>query len=300
VTAPSPVWRGVCLFQVCGIAGGIGGVVLAVRLARVHVVPLWWIAALAGAMLFVQTILLLGVKVLLGGRERLVFYHHAALFVLTTTAAATLAGEPLRQCLNAVTPSLFLFLACGRVGCWTAGCCYGRPCRFGFAYGEAHGDAVVEPFSRVPLFPVQLADSVAALGAASLGAALASYEICFGSYAAARFGLEFLRGEPGRRRALGLTEAQWTSAAILAITWPVALLPLAAIALRCRPLPADEIVELAAAIACSRIERTVATTSSGVSVTRKSGVVCVLTPATRSLLRRVEALDRLVCATRNA
>jgi hypothetical protein len=43
------------------------------------------------------------------------------------------------------------------------------------------------------------------------------------AYAAGRLGAEFLRGDPGRRRVLGLTEAQWTSLLIVAVAASVAV-----------------------------------------------------------------------------
>jgi hypothetical protein len=288
-----------CLFQVIGLAGSAAACALAFWLARSRGLSSLFVAILIALTIPAQTALTMVVKVALTGRERLVFYHHAALLLITTIAAARVADEPVGAWLDLTTPPLFLFLAFGRIGCWTAGCCYGRPSRFGFAYGETHDD-VARGLIGLPLCPVQLGDSAAALSAALLGVWGAPFHTCFATYAAARFPLEYLRGEPGRWRMLGLTEAQWTSAVLLLVEWPLSAFPLALTALVWRPLPPEHIVQLAQAVACTRIERAVATTSFGVRLKREGDALRVLTSAEPGVIRYVKALDRLLCANRSS
>jgi hypothetical protein len=297
--APPPTIHGVCLFQVCGLAGALAGCGLAASLAKTRELPLWFVAVLIACTLVTQIALALCVKLALHGRERLVFYHHAVVFVLTTVAVAAAMDQPVRPSLDVVTPALFAFLAFGRIGCWTAGCCYGLPSRFGLVYGQAHSAAVAPAFEGVPLWPVQITEALVAATVAIAGMAGVGFETCFATYALARFVLEYLRGDPDRGRLLHLTEAQWTSAAVMLLIWPLGAALLTLLWWVVRPWPPDHVVQLARALACARNERVVATTSFGISVTREAGVLRVLTPADPQLVRRVAALDRLLCTNRN-
>lgn len=290
---------GIYMFQACALAGAVAACALAFRLASDRRLSLWFVALLVPVTAAAQTGLALAVKVCRGGREQLVFYHHAAVFVLTVITAATVASQPIRAWLDVVTPAFFAFQSFGRVGCWAAGCCYGRPSRFGFAYGENHSDALPPDLCGVPLWPVQLAESVVAAACAAAGFAGAPFYTCLAPYAASRFLLEYFRGEPGRGRALGLTEAQWTSAAIVSVVWPLSIPLLLMVALLCRPLPPEHVLQLLRAIACTRIERAEAATSFSVVLKREAGELRVLSPVTSTMTRRVRMLDRLVCQSRN-
>ena len=116
-------------------------------------------------------------------------------------------------------------LGLGRLGCLMVGCCHGRPGESGIRYRDEHA---ADGFSRllvgVPLVPVQALESlwvfaVVAAGTLSLwggsapGAVLAGYTA---AYCSGRFFLEFLRGDSARPYVWGFSEAQWTSALLLA------------------------------------------------------------------------------------
>ena len=116
----------------------------------------------------------------------------------------------------AMLPALPLAHAFGRIGCFLAGCCYGRECAFGISY-PAGGSA---PFG-VSLFPVQLLESACLFIICFLlclyikkgGKRVLSMYICL--YAPVRFLLEFLRGDMHRGIFLCLSTAQWTSVLLL-------------------------------------------------------------------------------------
>jgi hypothetical protein len=139
----------------------------------------------------------------------------------------------LRQ-LDATALGLGAFLACGRVGCTNAGCCHGRPARRrGIRYGRRY---VAEGFPAhlvgVALVPVQPIEAAAVAGLVVAGSLVVAAGAAPGTglvlyvtgYALLRFGLEWLRGDEGRRSAAGLSEAQWTSLALLAIVAALGLL----------------------------------------------------------------------------
>ncbi|MDI9498842.1 MAG: prolipoprotein diacylglyceryl transferase [Bacillota bacterium] len=128
-----------------------------------------------------------------------------------------LAPWPLARPLIAVIP---LLQGLGRLGCFAAGCCYGRRCEQGIVF-------TVSPVApnHVPLIPTQLIEAAVGLvifviilrftlkgmGARRL---LAVYLLLYGS---ARFLIEFLRGDPERGFLFGLSTSQWLSLAALLI-----------------------------------------------------------------------------------
>src|SRR5207253_683315 len=110
-------------------AGVAAGFVLALRRARDPAVVLaaaaaMTVAALAGAHgLF---------RAMHGGDERfwnggLASTGGVAAGVIAAWVTAWVAGRPLAELLDALAPAGVLALAIGRLGCFLAGCCYGRP-----------------------------------------------------------------------------------------------------------------------------------------------------------------------------
>lgn len=121
--------------------------------------------------------------------------------------------DQLACCLLPVAP---LGLACCRVGCFCAGCCYGIPWEGPFAVVNACSPVGV---NGVPLFPVQLLAAALALllfvfmlvwpglrWPAPLSRLLGVFLTL---YSAGRFGLEFFRGDHLDRLWPGLTWSQW-------------------------------------------------------------------------------------------
>lgn len=117
--------------------------------------------------------------------------------------------------------------ALGRLGCLAAGCCYGRPSGLPWALAMGGPPQSVTPSTLwgVPLHPVQLYEAAAnlaiyvflswymipdiAAGRRRRGAAIISYILL---YAAARFILEFFRGDD-RGAWAGLATSQWLALA---------------------------------------------------------------------------------------
>jgi hypothetical protein len=157
---------------------------------------------------------------ILAGEEIIVFYHHGALFVATTALFLRVSGQPVLPYLDITIIGLGMFLACGRLGCLSVGCCHGRPSRWGVRYGrEAVETGFPSWLEGVRLFPVQALESlwvfcIVVAGTVWIwkgsvpGAVFAFYIV---AYAFGRFFLEFLRGDEDRPYWLGFSEAQWTS-----------------------------------------------------------------------------------------
>lgn len=111
------------------------------------------------------------------------------------------------------TPTIPLFHAFGRIGCFFGGCCYGIECNFGIMY------------NGVERFPVQIIECVCNFILAFLlfylsrkkmkkGSVLALYLII---YPVIRFTLEFFRGDEIRGFLLGLSTSQWISVLLFVI-----------------------------------------------------------------------------------
>jgi hypothetical protein len=211
-------------FRVCGLTGFCLATALAAGLThwlRLSLPVLGSLAVLAVCVFFG---LAMAEKVI-AGHERLVYYHHE-IAVLSAAALALQASQiAVLPYLDVVALSLGLFLTFGRIGCLLAGCCHGRPHRWGIRYGSAHR---VAGFPRhlvgVPVLPVQAIESACVLVVVALGllliltrapgAALAWY---LGAYGIVRFLLELLRGDTARPYWLGLSEAQWMSLGSIAL-----------------------------------------------------------------------------------
>ena len=155
---------------------------------------------------------------------------------------------------DVLAPAVALAHACGRVGCFLSGCCYGR-----VAVGVAPWAGVRFPkqiasdgslsgswpyldhlrsglVSRsdacsLPVYPVQLIEAVfnllVFLGLLVVwrkktrsGQVVVAYLLL---YPAGRFVLEFLRGDADRGMWLGLSLSQWSCLVILAVAVPLGL-----------------------------------------------------------------------------
>ncbi len=158
------------------------------------------------------------------GGETLIYYHHEiAVLGVTATTCLVLGLAPGRY-LDATALGLGACLGIGRIGCVAAGCCHGRPGRHGIAYGERYASSGFPPWLMgTTLVPVPAIESalvalvvvigcVAVADAHAPGAAFVWY---VEGYGVIRFFLEELRGDSSRRFVLGLSEAQWTSVAIV-------------------------------------------------------------------------------------
>jgi prolipoprotein diacylglyceryltransferase len=222
-----------CAFHVWGVAGYGAAAVLSIVLGTRAGLVVWMVPLLLLLAAAVFLALALATKIALGD-ECLIYYHHEIAVLACCAAIAHLVGSPVLTCLDVGAAGLGAFLAFGRLGCASVGCCYGRPSARGLVYGPAHAQAGFPAhLCGVRLVPVQWVESllVALLTVAAsvliwrrapAGAAFAVYA---GGYALLRFTLEFFRGDDGRGYLGGFSTAQWTSVAVwIAITFRAPLL----------------------------------------------------------------------------
>ena len=165
-----------------------------------------------------------GARYLAGG---MVFYGGLLGFLLVVYRTAKSYKDDSGEAALVLLPGAALLAACGRVGCFLVGCCYGRPT--GLPIGVVFS---VSPFAPagVPLFPTQLAEAgcelllggiILVLGLRTAPAKRAqtgrqALSVYLAVYALLRFILEFFRGDAARGLLAGLSTSQWISLLLLA------------------------------------------------------------------------------------
>ena len=150
----------------------------------------------------------------------LVFYGGLVGAALAAGLFARLRRLPLWELADVLAPGIALGHACGRVGCFVNGCCYGATTRL--PWGVPLPDA---PVGQVVLVhPTQLYEAFLLL---ALCAALTwqyrqkrfaghTFALYLVAYAVLRFALEFLRGDYGAFTVVGLKPGQAFSVLTLA------------------------------------------------------------------------------------
>ena len=112
------------------------------------------------------------------------------------------------QVVDVLAPGVMIGQAIGRLGCFSAGCCWGKPASVPWAvsFTDVYSARAVGTPLDNPLHPSQLYESLAAFLILAFLLWLAPRKKFHGQvflayvalYSLARFGLEFLRGDPDR------------------------------------------------------------------------------------------------------
>ena len=130
---------------------------------------------------------------------------------------------PVLPLLDAFAPGAALAHAVTRLGCFAAGCCYGRPTSLPWAVVFTHPQTAAP--RGVPLHPAQLYEAALDLGLACwLHQRLASGALpaggafwrYLGGYSVIRFAVQFLRDDDAGRLLFGLAHSQYLALAMLA------------------------------------------------------------------------------------
>jgi hypothetical protein len=161
---------------------------------------------------------------IVNGAESYTFYYHLLFSMSAVSLALWACSAPVLQYLDLYTTGFGLLHISGRLGCYTAGCCHGRPAGFGIRYGEEYLSSGFPGYLiNVKLFPVQLAEASGLLlitafciflflGSPAPGAVWTSY---ITGYAVLRYLLEFARGDTDRSFFATFSQAQWISLSLL-------------------------------------------------------------------------------------
>jgi phosphatidylglycerol---prolipoprotein diacylglyceryl transferase len=132
--------------------------------------------------------------------------------------------------MDSIAPSALLGLAIGRLGCFAAGCCYGKPTLLPWGVTFTHPHSLTA-LRGVALHPVQLYESFVclllylAIGNSGIKKTGRSFYLCVGAYAIARFALEFFRADTSRGFVLGgkLSASQFLSLCLIGLLAAIAL-----------------------------------------------------------------------------
>lgn len=206
----------------CGVAGIVFGLITAAAAALWVGLPLLTLATCATASL--ASFVVLGtVRLRVMGREQHVLLQDLLAAFASTTVVAFATHVSVAKSLDVMTVGLGVFLGFGRLGCWASGCCHGRPARVGTRYGAR--SRVEQLLFGIRLFPVQLVETIwifvatagALLWLGMQAPGLMAWTWFLLSYCCLRFVLEFLRGDKDRRFFGPLSEAQWTTLALLVV-----------------------------------------------------------------------------------
>ncbi len=154
----------------------------------------------------------------------LVFYGGLIAGVLSGFIFCRVKKVNFKEYAAVIVPSLPLAHAIGRVGCFLAGCCYGRVCdtAISVVYKNPIGGAPV----GVPVFPIQLVESgfnliifaILLIYTAKRMKSIGCLFLYLGLYAVERFILEYFRADEIRGIFLGLSTSQWISVLLFAVS----------------------------------------------------------------------------------
>lgn len=213
-------------FHFFGVLGYILGVVLGVALASLLQLQPLIVLLMAGTSAAVFFLLAFIAK-WITREETIVYYHHEIGIMICCSLVLYFIGLPVLPYLDITLLGIGVFLAFGRIGCYSVGCCHGKPHKHGVVYGQQHVDAGFTWFYKdVPLFPVQLIESAYVFITVITGVILLFMHVAPGTvliiytvvYGFMRFILEYFRGDPDRPLWNGLSEAQWTTIILTTVT----------------------------------------------------------------------------------
>ena len=135
--------------------------------------------------------------------------------------------EELKYQLDVITPGIPLFHFFGRIGCFLAGCCFGKPCAFGFTFTHS----LVEESNGLKRFPVQILEAFLNLILFFILSRESTYRKFKGNmpalylliYSSFRFITEFFRGDEYRGIWLSLSTSQWISVILCVLSATILL-----------------------------------------------------------------------------
>src|SRR6185503_4275680 len=214
--------RRLSAFQVCSCIGLAIGVTINITLGARLSLPVTLSIGVALLGLLAIPVIAILVKIVTG-EEQLCFYHHVIGVLAATSVLLWIVNQPLLPFLDILILAAGAARAAGYFGCLKAGCCHGRPSRWGVIYNDQYAHILQNSLLGVRLFPVQVFEALWTAGVVAIGCNLIvnRYEPGIGlawfivAYCPARFFFECLRWPPNYYFKSGLSQHQWISVALV-------------------------------------------------------------------------------------
>lgn len=209
--------KGYSNYFLFGISGILLGFITVLGLSSVFGIRKYYILI----MLFISMVgfLLLGLMIkIFFGTEDHTMLRSFVVITLLQTAGAVLFDQPLLIVLDLFIIGYAVAVGIGRIGCYSVGCCHGKPAKKGICYTEQHTiNGFPDRYMGKTLFPVQLIESAGLITLATISIYVSLYSepgnaffVFLYGYGCLRFVLEFYRGDTGRFYLFSFSEAQWT------------------------------------------------------------------------------------------
>jgi thiosulfate reductase cytochrome b subunit len=214
-----------CAFRLCLMTGLITAVLLNLALSN-HLGLSKCITVASIALALLTAYVVACARKILTGVEKFTFFQHLISVTLSTWAFMWLLSQPILVYLDVNIVTVGAVAVPGRIGCLKAGCCHGRPCRFGIRYGAEHAAAGFNPqLVGLRLFPIQMIECLCAAAIVAVGSFMiwqgyppgAAAGWFFVSYCATRFCFEFARWPANYQFRSGLSPYQWISVVLLVL-----------------------------------------------------------------------------------
>ncbi|MBW2062079.1 MAG: prolipoprotein diacylglyceryl transferase [Deltaproteobacteria bacterium] len=160
----------------------------------------------------------------------LVFYGGLATAVVVFIIYTRRKGMPLWETADLFAPGLALAQGVGRLGCFAAGCCYGRPSNLPWAVTFSHPQSLAFP-QGVPLHPAQLYSAFSLFGLFGLLILLKKRRVFAGQifftyallHGLIRFVLEYFRSDFRGAGPFGILTSTQAAALLIVIISPIML-----------------------------------------------------------------------------
>ncbi len=133
------------------------------------------------------------------GKFRIGFTFYGALYgtIIGSILFALIYKDSPYKLLNCIAPGLAIGQCIGRIGCFFAGCCYGKPTtiRFGIVYPADSLPSM--RYGQIPLFPTQIIESLLLLVVFLIvrKTKQSRFAVYLMLYGIGRFLIEYLRGD---------------------------------------------------------------------------------------------------------
>src|SRR5258705_3829543 len=142
-------------FQLCAGVGLAIGVAINIGLGAHLQLPVKISLLIAGIGLLMIPLVVIATKII-SGEEQLCFYYDLITVLAVTSILLWLLGQPILPFLDVLVLAIGAARAFGFFGCLIAGCCYGRPARWGVVYHEHYTFWLPQALLGVNIFPIRV------------------------------------------------------------------------------------------------------------------------------------------------